>query len=319
MLQYLPRHEIWRRNYREFRYCKHLSRIELNARIRDILVVMLALTPDAQIGLVPFGQQGGYWLELWTHVLEEMVLRYGPYPAGFARDILHSEPFPDFVGSIAQRAARVLQDLPAGKVAIKFGKPEHMCSLYERGALRIQPASFYSRPDHNGAVRDDELALGISLTLNRDDIVKIVANPGDVPSRIQDQRIDVTYKSQTDYWLYCLTTSVQSRIFVDFNAEACVVIKDIPRFVNAIDRAFAPYAESAELRHGNVKYIDPLRPQTPVIDVPMSKHFRYAYQQEYRCVWFPVQQRGELKHIDVELGGLQDYADLIILPSEACR
>jgi hypothetical protein len=51
----------------------------------------------------------------------------------------------------------------------------------------------------------------------------------------------------------------------------------------------------------------------------MSKHFRYAYQQEYRCAWFPVQHQAELKHIDVELGSLQDYAELIALPADLER
>ena len=167
-------------------------------------------------------------MELWTHVLEEMALRHGPYPAGFTRDILHSEPFPDLVGELAQKAAAVLsaRGLQPGQVFIKFGKAKHMRSLVERGALRVQSASYYVMPDHTGAVRDDELSLPMSLSLTREDVIKVVLNPQDVPDHPIDQRLDITYKAGTDYWLYCVTTSVEPRLFVDFNADACVIIKD---------------------------------------------------------------------------------------------
>src|SRR6266550_5164011 len=31
--------------------------------------------------------EGERWLQLWTHVLEEFALRFGPYPAGFAKEV----------------------------------------------------------------------------------------------------------------------------------------------------------------------------------------------------------------------------------------
>lgn len=307
-------HEVWRFNYRNHRYCAHLSQQELNKRIRDILLSLLTLTPEAKVGVLPTDSRGIFWMERWTHVLEEMVLRFGPYPNGFTREILHSEPFPEFVGAIASRAASALQHLPTTDGIIKFGRPEHMHALYERGALRVQAASFYRRPDHNGAVRDDELALDISLALHRDDIIKVVVNPQDVPPGELLQRMDFRYESSTDYWLYCVTASAQPRTFVDFEAEACVVIKDRQRFFEAIDIAMRPFVEGAKFRHGKVNYVDPLLPKTAFIDIPMSKYFSYEYQDEYRFVWIPTSPRNELNHIDVEIGSLQDYAELIIIP-----
>jgi hypothetical protein len=55
----------------------------------------MCLTPDAKISLWPITNESAIWLEKCTHVLEEMQLRHGPYPACFTREILHSEPFPD--------------------------------------------------------------------------------------------------------------------------------------------------------------------------------------------------------------------------------
>lgn len=315
MSQSPPLHEIWRRAYRQRRYCQHLSQSELNGRIRDLFLTLCTLTPDAKVGVLDMDIYGARCMELWTHVLEEMVIRFGPYPAGFTREILHSEPFPDFVGPLAARAAAALNHISQKGVTIKFGKPEHMRDLYERGALRIQSASFYRKADHNGAIRDDELALEVSLSLQREHIVKLVANPQDVPADVSNHRFDIRYESITDYWLYCVTTAVQPRIFVDFEAEACVVIKDTPRFLEALNKAVAPHVQKAQFRHGEICYIDPLQPATAIIDVPMSKHFSYSYQKEVRFAWIPSEPRSDLTHIDVELGSLKEYAELIMLPA----
>lgn len=309
----IPLHEVWRSAYRKNRYCQHLSQEELNRRVRDVFLRMLTLTPEAKVGVVAVDPEGVRWMELWTHVLEEMVLRFGPFPSGFTREILHTEPFPDFVGELAAKAASRLEHLRGTEVAIKFGKPEHMQALFERGALRVQPASFYVRPDHNGAVRDDELALDIALHLDREAILRVVSNPQDVPMNCAAQRMDVSFESRTDYWLYCVTTALAPRLFVDFEAQACVVIKDIDKFTNSIQSWVIAKIGQCQIKSGPVNYIDPVRPSAGLIDVPMSKHFRYSYQKEHRFVWLPMEPTQSLPHLDVEIGSLEEYAELIAL------
>lgn len=309
----MPRHEAWRLSYRENRYCQHLSQQELNRRIRDVFLRMLTLTPDAKVGVVEVDSEGIRLMQLWTHVLEEMVLRFGPFPSGFSKDILNTEPVPDFAGVLASKVASKLEHLRGTNVAIKFGKPEHMQALYERGALRVQAASFYKRPDHNGAIQDDELALEISLRLNREAILRVVSNPQEVPAGQLSQRMDVRFASKTDYWMYCITTAIAPRLFVDFEAQACVVIKDLRRFTQAIRYAVAPKTGRTKFRSGPVTYIDPVLPQKGIIDVPMSKHFRYSHQQEHRFIWLPLEPECSLPHLDVELGSLEEYGELVSL------
>jgi hypothetical protein len=129
-----------------------------------------------------------------------MQLRYGPYSARFTPEILHSAPFPDFASELAEKAAKRLSaiGLKRRDVFIKFGKREYMEPLYESGALRIQPATYFAQADHNGAVRDDELMLTVSLALSRDDVIKLVKNPQDVPVDAPEQRVDVKFESPTD-------------------------------------------------------------------------------------------------------------------------
>jgi len=293
---------------------KALTQLELNRRFRDLVRNLVVLTPEAKIGLAPLSPHGAEWLELITHALEEFKLTFGPYPAGFSGDVHREEKFPDLAGALAQKAASVLsaRGLESQQVFLRFGKPDHMSMLFEEGRLRVQPASEYSKADHNGAVRDDERALHISLYLTRDTIRKVVANPSDVPENIEGQRIYFSFRRPNDFWLYCVSSSIEPRLFVDFDAAACVIIRDREEFRRRLHTAGAAAFTGARGRDGSAVYIDPLRPRSARIDVPMSKHFRYAYQAEHRFVW-ETSSKTQIAYEDLVLGSLRDIAELILL------
>lgn len=309
-----PRHIQMRRQYDRHRYARHLSQAELDRRIRDILLNLLVLTQEARVGLPPINDRSAVWMEKWTHVLEEMQLRHGPFPAGFTRNILHSEPFPNLVSALAQKAAESFREkaLVPGSVLIKYGQRKYMEELFYQGRLRIQPASYYTRKDLNGAVRDDERRLPLSFALARDDIQKIVLNPQDVPQVIHDHRVDVVFQSPADYWMYCLTESVEPRLFVDFEADTCVIVRNRQQLADRLRRA-DEILGPARCQVGPVEYVDPLLPKRAEIFLPMAKHFGYTYQAEYRFCWFPVDPVPELKHVDLTLGSLEEIAHLITL------
>lgn len=188
-----------------------------------------------------------------------------------------------------------------------------MQPLFERGALRIQPASFFSSSAHNGAIRDDELTVPISVVLSRDDVVKVVVNPQDVPQDAADQRVDVQFQFGTDYWLYCVTNSVEPRLFVDFNADACVIIKDRQTFKRMLREITERELAGTKMGDGPADYIDPLLPSSAKVFVPLAKYFGYAYQEEHRFFWIPPKSIAKLSHRDIEIGSLKDIADLIVL------
>jgi hypothetical protein len=310
-----PRHIVQRRQYDARRYARHLTQPELDQRFRDIFVNMLRITAEAKVGLYPIIEKFEPMLERFTHVLEEFQLRHGPYPAGFTPNIFHSEPFPDFVSDLAGKAAKRLSSigLKQGEVFIKFGKREYMQQLYESGAVRIQPATYFAQTDHAGAVRDDELRLAVSAALTREDIIKFVRNPQDVPANMPEQRIDLSFESPTDYWLYCVTNSVEPRLFVDFNADSCVIIRDREKFSQMLREAARKHLDTATMHNCPAVYVDPLLPPTAEIFVPLVKHFRYTYQDEYRFCWLPSAPVQRVAYLDVQIGSLKDISDLIIL------
>jgi hypothetical protein len=309
----MANHERWRMQYRLKRYSKHLTRAELNKRIRDIFLNLLLVTEDGKVGMLPINQTGIMWMEKWTHMLEEMVIRYGPFPSGFERDVLHSEPFPNFASELATAAARRMKSLKLkpGRPQIKLGKRKYMQALYFEGKLRIQPASFFQAPNHNGAIRDDELTIGISTSLNRDQVLKIVANPQDVPSELLDQRMDLELQHRSDFWLYCVTKSVNPRLFVDFEADSCVIIRNPEEFQKRLYEAALTTMPDVEVYTGDAIYFDPLLPSKGIPFIPLTKPFGYSYQNEFRYCWQPKQPIAKLSYIDLQLGDLRDISELV--------
>ena len=316
----MARRDAWRLQYRNDRYARHLSPPELNQRFRDILLNMLRLTEDSKIGLremdIPpdvVGNESSIWMEKGTHIMEEMSLPVRPLPGRIYKR--YSAQRADFASDLAQKAVKrlAMSGATAKDALIKFGKRKYKEQLYEEGGLRIQPATFFAETYHNEAIRDDELTHTLSLVLSRDDVIKLVTNPQDVPPNIPDQRANVTMKWPSDYWLYCVSSAMEARLFVDYNADSCVIIKDREKFVQLLGDAGTRALSGIPMRYGPADYVDPLLPKTHNIFVPFAKHFKYTYQNEYRFCWLPPKIIPKLQHVDVQIGSLKDFSELIVL------
>jgi hypothetical protein len=44
-----------------------------------------------------------------------------------------------------------------------------------------------------------------------------------------------------------------------------------------------------------------------------AKPFGYSYQDEHRFCWIPTNPSMQLSHLDIEIGSLRDFSDLIVL------
>jgi len=304
---------IWRRAYDKDRYCEYLTQRELNERFRDIVVNMFALTAEAKISFVESGPGGEYWQKKLAEVVEELQLRYGPFPNGLTPGLMKPPTVPDFASDLAKKAAKVAKTRPGstGTMLVRYGKPEHIRDLYLRGRFLAQPATTYSDTDFSSAVRDDERALKVSVAVRRGAILKLAQNPQDMPAEFKGQRMDFEITHPGNFWMFCMSAAADPRLFVDFPATACLIIKDRAEFVRRVLASTSKYLPNAVPRYGMVSYIDPVLPKTPRIDIRMSKHFKYAYQNEFRFVWASADV--DPKPTFVEIGDLQDISEMIEL------
>ena len=311
----LPRHEVWRQEYRSRRYLEHLSKPDLDRRAADIVTNLLTLTPEGQIGLREAPGLGERWMIVWTHVLEEFALRLGEDRAGFAKETLATlqAPKPTFPRIPAGYLALNKLGLEPGRMLLKFGKQEHLKPALERGVLRLTPASLYRDPSLNAAVRDDELSF-TTIAHPSTFTLEVLDPAGGPPIPVQPAgNLRVRHTLPTNYYVVCFSSVADHRLFDDFEATACLVIRNPREFLIRLVAAARTRLPRWHAGGGPVQYLDPLLTRHGDLHIPLVKHFRYAYQWEYRVYWLPDVPQDNLEPVLVELGPLHDIGELVVL------
>ncbi len=312
----IRRQDLWLKQYHSRRYMEHLTDTELEDRFRDIFVNFLSLTTDAKIGLVGLSEGGARWGELFSHVMEEYALRCQSIPRldmreGFASRI----GVPDPRSPLAEKAAAAVREknLHAGSYLVKYGKRSFLQSAVESGRIRISPASSYTDASLNHAVRDNELEFTITPNPREATLHIFSGKDGHYKGSGKPRRLSMTTRSKTDYYVYCLSSSLSPRLFLDFEADACLVIADPDDFVERVLCGLEAQCPDWSGVGMAVSYIDPLLCERRDIDVFNSKHFRYSYQKEFRLTWVPETPATSIDHVSLEIGSLKDSCLLISL------
>ena len=326
-------HNEWVREYVGNRYCRFEIREELHQRLQDIWVNTQVLTPSGRMGLTTDEN----WYRMLQHVITEMHLRgEPPTPSNEHPHVPEARPF--FDGEICRKAASIVAARRAADdVLVKYGKREHMEALFRKGEVYLSSATSYNESAHNQAVRDDELAIELKgghmrathpmqfydkarpaphTTLNEGDVFRLVF---ELPELATDQYATMTIQMATDYWMFCIADVLDQRLFADFQADCCLIIRRKP-FVERMLRAAAYQLPNANRHFGRVQYVDPLGAwpggarlslSSPIY---MSKLFRYAYQREFRLAFLPKMFQKRLKPRILQIGPIADIAELLPLP-----
>lgn len=304
----MKRHELWRQQYRARRYLEHLNMEELAQRMRDLTCNMTILTNDGKLGPRPIEDGGSYWIELFTHGLEEYGLRNEDFTPGLMeKTVLPKPTWPE-----RPKSAEVIQGrkLEPDKYIVKYGKSDYL----KKGLLRISPASKYNDPSLNPTIRDDELKKSIYGLPSEVKLELLDKKTGMPKQRIEPiGNVKLTKESITDYFVYCVSCVYDLRLFDDFEADCCLIIHNPSEFTKRLNVAFFQRIPTRIAYQRKVNYIDPLNGKADDLDVYSSKHFRYAYQNEYRFIWIPLDTQKVLEPVDLEINGLTEVAELIRL------
>jgi hypothetical protein len=269
----IKRQETWRQNYHQRRYLQHATGDELTQRLRDLLDNVCDFTAEGKLAMKLPGD-GSEWVEYFTHLLEELGLR-GTGITPEMRGDIRLLRYPS-----GRRAAQLWNgcDLAPGTYLLKYSKLKYLRPLLNVGSLRIAPAGFYSDPSLNPSVRDSELEFTEELHGAR------VHYPPNGNYHIpRDQWIEMpvignvksTKRSDSDYYIACFSSSYEYRLYDDFEAEGCLVIKDVARFANNLKDRMGEALPGWSFLSRGIEYRDPYHPK-PQLDVFFCKHFRYA-------------------------------------------
>ena len=308
----IPRHEAWTVEYLADPYLRRATTDELHDRMRDLFLNVLTLTTGMKVGVLT-RDDGMSLFRLVNDVFAEMRQRFGPYPSGFRVGFLEGLRIPSPRARDAEQAVVATRGRGggAGHLLVKYGKREHMERLVDRGEIRLAGAISYRDPSLNSAVRDDELEVsarlrGVDLRVwaGRERRVLLARGSGDV---------EVTVASKTDFYAYCLSTALVSRMFLDFEADACVLIRDREEFVRRFRAALGSRLGEWRLSQGDVVYVDPWNPRDVPQEPYFAKHFKYGYQREHRLVALPPRAMERLDPVPLDLGNLRGICELLLL------
>lgn len=301
----LDQDQRWREEYRAHRYLEFATPEVIRQRLIDITANSFIID---RFGKFSPRLDATGWLRLITHINEEIALRN--------TEVTVSIPRPYFRAS---RAAQLWDpvNLPYGSYLLKFGKREHIFPLFMKGLIRISPAETYNDAQLGDAVADNErefiqesIGATASFPPNRD--YRLPHDQWITTSIIGTLKNIQTYTGQV--YMACLTRKYDYRLFEDFGYDACLVIRDPLRFLRAMKEVREVLLPDFQFYFDAVSYRDPFQPK-PESDVLYTKHFRFAYQDEFRLTWErePVAGEPPLQPIFFELGPLMDYCDYLVL------
>jgi hypothetical protein len=304
----MKNHEIWRINYRNNRYMEYISKEELEQRAKDIFSNLIILSPEGNCSLRKVNNDGLYWMIIWTELLEEFVIRYGNHPSGFESGFMKDSKI---IKTVIYNEAKIAIDKIGGikdNCIYKYSKKQYNLESLKNGRFRIAPASFYNDASLNYAIKDNELIFDI-FNPPKDITVTLLKNNQTINLLGNVKR---TYELSTNYYVQCLSTAYTYREFNDFEADSCLIIYDIQRFVEKIRKELLKKFKNFEFYFDNIEYIDPLKHKREP-SVLFSKHFRYSYQNECRFVFLPEEPILDLKEFFIEIGSMEEYAEIITI------
>jgi hypothetical protein len=307
----MKRHEAWRAAYRMDRYLKRASIEALERRSQDIASNMLDVNEAGQLTPGNF-RNNMVWWELWTHILEELAIRGTEYGSV---QLMTPDQFPWITHPDIPRGLRILRNrkIPSGSL-VRLGQKEHIKASFNLGRFRIAPAASYSDPSLNPAIKDDELSV-TAVASGEHAIVR----PFDPKTGKSGDPIpvigEITYSRslRDNFYVVCMTAGYSPRLLDDFSADALIAIHNVDRFLIRIEKAVKQERPELSLGANVVTYYDPYRVKPDAIDPFFSKNFRFAYQKEYRLVWYSEGLPLDCEPFFVEIETMRDIASLHVL------
>jgi hypothetical protein len=299
--------EEWRREYESSRYLREVYDAVLKRRFDDLTSNLWST--DAAGNVVPTRlKRRCQLLRLILHVmLEQMERAKIPIREFDERALMEA--------SAAKYSPPQLKTPFAGSLACfaKFGSRDHIANAFDRGALRIAPASSYDDPSLNPAQVDKELEH-VSITPNEHLTFKLHGRDADgneIEIPVQKKELS-QYMMVRDFFVWCCGLGYDARLFHEFEAGAVLVIRDKDAFRARLSVAVGRVLRKGSMTDGPLKYYDPYTVRREQLVPIFSKHFRYMYQNEYRFAW-TVPEGEPLKPFFAELGPLHDIAEFLEL------
>lgn len=296
----LKRYEAWYLGYYTQPYMNSASRDEFVRRWADVQDNITVITEDNKISVVDI-RKDETWMVRFSELLAESQFR-GGIPSN---KVAHETILQNISLNQFSHPNKSIRELP---YIFKFGKYEHLQQMKEDGSLRLANSRTYLSNSMNLGQKDDENNFTFTIfpeLLNELDGQTGLANID--PIRPNDI-VRVTHQQQQDYLMWCAAHNYDFRLPHAFDAEAVAIITQPRRFKKEVAKALK--AKGLNPTIGKVRYFDPYLDLETKLDVRFSKHFRFAYQNEYRIVAQGIDLQD---HMFLKVKNLPEYCEIIKL------
>ncbi|HMM45427.1 MAG TPA: hypothetical protein PKE41_07315, partial [Candidatus Macondimonas sp.] len=243
----------WREEYERDRYLRHLPDAALRDRL-DALSGNLWSTDAAGNVTPPRSPDHRHAvLRLIVHTLFEHTERAGTAILDFSERELRE------TASASYRPPRLRTPFTGSPSCFaKFGKRDHIRNAFERGSLRIAPASAYNDPSLNAAQADHELEH-YSVTPNEHLMFRLLglnSQGKEIVMPAQHKEL-FRYMLVRNFYVWCCSLGYDARLFHDFEADAVLVVRDKTAFQKRLFAAAQKQIQAAKQIHGELNYYDP--------------------------------------------------------------
>lgn len=296
---------IWRGEYERNRYLRNATDDLLNFRLHGISANLWSTGQHGEVTQPRRPEVRESLLKLAHHVLLEKLVRGLPTPANFDEKALREVGVGSYVPPVLEPP---FAGGPSGYA--KYGKRDHMRASFERGVFRIAAASSYADPSLNAAQADRELEHAV-VTPNEQIAFKLYGRDvdGNEVERPYTPLELFRFMEVPDFYVWCCGLAYDARMFHDFQAEALLMVRDTPAFVDRFVAAVKAVRPELVSQHGPCLYYDPYTVRREQLRPMYSKNIRYLYQNECRLVWTVSPGTTDLPAFFIELGPLTDIAE----------
>jgi hypothetical protein len=290
--------ELWEFEYKVYRYLERVTDESLLERYKGIIRNMKALVSQER-NFIPIKDflSSWYWFRKEHQTRLEFALRGLSIPPEL------NDGLTFYVGT--DNAPIRPKHPNSADVLFRYDKKTHITNLAQKGEVRLRPASGFKDLEGDKARHDEECSKIAFLPGNH---TRITTSAGVEIPIIGD----VEHKVSTfNYYVFCMACDWDKQLFTDFEADACIVIKDTEQFASSIESAAANQLAGWRFHHNPVQYFDPYeRQKNEYFDASMSKDFRFAYQREYRFLWAPQNGSEPDGFKFLELGNLENFSEV---------
>jgi hypothetical protein len=320
---------IYRRQYHFDPYLSIVGDAEIRERLKIIADNSFRYDAHGAVHLVSTGAE--FWHRKSEEIVEELRLnqREGFFTAHPADPRVMILGLPYDIGEKEEYAQNApwgrLPELPSltAPALYKFSRYNYLHRAIEHGELRISPASSYNDPGLGVAHRDTDEQRLIIRPSKMSFPITVKDHRGRTildTSADRDNQLAIVIGGERDFYVWCCSQVYEPRLFIDFKADACLIVRDREEFARRINAGLlAKYPRLPYMRGDNVRYYDPLSPDDVVknmttmpLAVMFFKDWSYSYQTEYRFVWLG-EPGATLAPIDIEVKPLGDICELVQL------